>query len=288
MDLAMAWGVGNHVVIKKNVISGVEFFTGSTLQETDLNKIRFSFSDHFASDYSPMVKPFDSLPKLLATPGYHWSNHHFDKEHRSEENVIEGFNCLVVDVDGSISLDAVHELMKDYTYITSTTKRHTDDVNRFRLLMPTNYNLFLDKADYRDFMNSFLLWLPFESDDSANQRSKKWMTTEDSQIVVHKGLNLVNVLPFIPKTKQNSEYRASVVDLGRLDHLERWFLSNMEEGNRNNNLHSFAMMLFDAGMSYDDLAQKVYHLNEKSAAPLKKDEVQATILKSVAAKYGTK
>ena len=284
MDLAMAWGVSNHVVIKKNVISGVDFFTGSTLEETDLNKIQFSFSDHFASDYSPMEKPFDSLPKLLGAPGMHWCNHHFDKEHRSEDNVIEGFNCLVVDVDGTISLEAVHELMKEYTFITATTKRHTDETHRFRLIMPANYNLKLDKEDYRDFMNSFLLWLPFESDESANQRSKKWMTMENSQVTVHKGTSLVNVLPFIPKTKQNSEYTAQVADLGRLDHLERWFLNNMEVGNRNNNLLNFAMMLVDAGATYDVIKGKVKTLNEQSVSPLKKDEVESTILKSVASK----
>ena len=288
MDLAMAWGVGNHVVIKKTVVSGVEFFSGTTLQETDLQKIQFSFSDNFASDYSSEMKPFEKLPKMLSAPGLHWCNHYFNKEHRSEENVIEGFNCLVVDVDGAIPLKDVHEMMKDYTFITATTKRHTDEVNRFRLLMPTNYVLALDKADYREFMDSFLLWLPFESDNSANQRSKKWMTSDKSNIHFHRGPNLVNVLPFIPKTKQNSEYRTSILDLGRLDHLERWFLSHMDVGNRNNNLLSFAMMLFDAGMKYDELAHKVNNLNEQCASPLKKDEVQATVLKSVAAKYAKK
>lgn len=288
MDLAMAWGVGNHVVIKKTVVSGVEFFSGSTLQETDLQKVMFSYSDHFAANYTHYQKPFDSLPKLLGAPGLHWCNHAFDKEHRSEENALEGFNLMVVDVDGSISLNAVHELMKDYTYITSTTKRHTDKVNRFRLILPTNYVLNLDKADYREFMNSFLLWLPFESDTSANQRSKKWMTNEGSTIKLHRGPNLVNILPFIPKTKQNTEYRSSIVDLGRLNHLERWFLANMDEGNRNNNLSKFGLMLLDAGMSYDEISHKIYTLNDQCQSPLKKDEIQQTVLKSIASKMSKK
>lgn len=288
MDLAMAWGVGNHVVIKKTVVSSVEFFSGSTLQETDLQKVSFSFSDHFAQNYSPYVKPFDKLPTLLGTKGLHWCNHSFEKEHRAEENVIEGFNLLVVDVDGTISLNAVHELMKDFTFITSTTKRHSDDANRFRLIMPTNYVLHLDKTDYRDFMDSFLLWLPFESDTTANQRSKKWMTTEGSLIKLHRGPNLINVLPFIPKTKQNTEYRSSIVDLGRLNHLERWFLANMDEGNRNNNLIKFGLMLLDAGLSYDEISHKIFTLNDQCASPLKKEEIQQTVLKSIASKMSKK
>lgn len=285
MDLAMAWGISNHVVIKRSVISGVDFFSGSTLKETDLKKMSFSYSNHFASDYTPEFQEFDKLPKLLAAPNLHWCNHHFDKEHRSDDTVIEGFNLLVVDVDNSISLNAVHELLKEYTYITATTKRHTDEENRFRLLLPANYNLKLDKVDYREFMDNFLLWLPFDSDKAANQRSKKWMTNKDTEITVHRGTSLVNVLPFIPKTKKNTEYVNSVADLGNLDHLERWFLNNMDVGNRNNNLLNFAMMLHDAGCAYDELSDKVKYLNEKSVSPLSKEEVEKTVLKSVGQKY---
>jgi hypothetical protein len=285
MDLAQAWGIGNHVVIKKTVISGVDFFSGSMLKETDLQKLSFSFSDHFASGYSPEYQAFNDLPKLLGAPGLHWCNHHFEKEHRLDDNVIEGFNMLVVDVDNTISLASVHELLKEYTFITATTKRHTDEENRFRLILPANYNLSLDKADYRDFMDNFLLWLPFDSDKAANQRSKKWMTNADTEITVHRGTSLVNVLPFIPKTKKNTEYVNSIADLGNLDHLERWFLNNMDIGNRNNNLLNFAMMLHDAGCAYDDLSVKVKHLNEKSVSPLSKEEVEMTVLKSVGQKY---
>lgn len=288
MDLAMAWGVGNHVVIKKTTVSGVEFFTGSTLKETDLNKMMFSFSNEFAQNYTPETRPFSKLPQLLKAPGMHWCNHHFEDQHRVDEKVIEGFNMIVVDVDGSISLAAVHDLMKDFTYITATTKRHTDQVNRFRLMMPTNYVLHLDKPDYREFMNSLLLWLPFKSDDSANQRNKKWMTNENAIIKVHPGTSLINVLPFIPKTRLNTEYRASVVDLGRLDHLERWFLAHMDEGNRNANLHRFAMMLMDAGLSYPEISHKVMLLNDQSPSPLKKDEIQLTILKTLGQKMAKK
>jgi hypothetical protein len=114
------------------------------------------------------------------------------------------------------------------------------------------------------------------------------MTNPDADVHVHQGLHLINILPFIPKTKQNTEYQASIVDLGRLDNLERWFLNNMDLGARNNTLHSFAMMLFDAGMKYDQLSLKVNALNERCASPLKKDEVESTVLKSVGAKYTKK
>lgn len=287
MDLAMAWGISNHVIITKNVVQQVEFFSGSTLAETDLNKLKLSYSDHFAYDYQSVEQPLDKLPRLLSAPNLHWANHSFEGDHRSEDNVIPGFNLMVVDVDGGVSLDAVHDLLADYTFITSTTKRHTDEEHRFRLIMPTNYILNLKKDDYKEFMNSFLLWLPFESDPSANQRSKKWMTYEDSVVYVNRGPQVIDVLPFIPKTKANNEYVQSIADLGNLDNLERWFLNHMEQGNRNNTLLNYAMMLKDAGMGFDELEGKVLSLNERASSPLKKDEVQSTILKSVAQKMGS-
>ena len=299
MDLAMAWGVSNHVVITKNVVQQVEFFSGSMLEETDLNKMRFSFSEHFAYDYDPMEQPLDKLPKMLAAPGLHWVNHQFEEGHRHQDKVIPGFNMLVVDVDGhkrdkdgefvskGTTLEQVHELLADYTFITSTTKRHTEDEHRFRLILPTDYMLHLSRDDYKEFMNSFLLWLPFESDTGANQIEKKWMTHAGSDVHVNRGPQLVDVLPFIPKTKQNNEYVKQIADLGNLDNLDRWFLNNLEVGNRNNVLLNYAMMLKDGGMGFDEIESRVLALNKGSSSPLKQDEVQSTVLKSVAQKMSS-
>ena len=296
MDLAMAWGVSNHVVITKNVVQGVDFFSGSTLEETDLNKLKFSMSDHFAYDYEPEERGLKDLEKLFKADGMHWCNHQFEDQHRSEDKVIPGFNMIVIDVDGdqydkdgnkikhAVRREAVHDLLQDYTFMTYTTKSHTEDEHRFRLIIPTNYVLHLDKDDYKEFMHSFAMWLPFDSDTAANQRSRKWRTNNLGDVHVNRGPQVLDVLPFIPKTKANNEYVQSVVDLGNMDSLERWFLNNMDVGGRNNTLLKYAMMLKDAGADYDSIEKKVLKLNQDSGVPLKKDEVYSTVLKSVATK----
>lgn len=296
MDLAMAWGVSNHVVITKNVVQQVEFFSGSTLEETDLNTLKFSMSDHFAYDYTGEQRSLEDLEKLFKAPGYHWCNHHFEDEHRSEDKVIPGFNMIVIDIDGherdkdgnviqkGPKLEHVHELLQDYTFATYTTKSHTEDEHRFRLILPTNYVLHLEKDDYKEFMDSFAMWLPFHSDTAANQRSRKWRTNDLGTVHINRGPQVLDVLPFIPKTKANNEYVQNVVDLGNLDNLDRWFLNHMHVGGRNNTLLNYAMMLKDAGADYDTIEKKVVKLNQDSSSPLKKDEVYSTVLKSVAAK----
>ncbi|TIN00980.1 MAG: DUF3987 domain-containing protein, partial [Mesorhizobium sp.] len=154
MTMATAWGYKKHIIIKKTFIDGIEFFKGEMLKETDLDQIVISYSDNWAYHYRDELAPFKQLHVVTQQQDYHWCNHHFKNGHRSEDNVISGFNMITIDVDGGIPLDAAHELLKDYKFMTYTTKRHQTEGygDRFRLMMPINYHLHLDKEEYKEFM----------------------------------------------------------------------------------------------------------------------------------------
>ena len=156
MTLATAWGVQNHIIIRKAFTDGIEIFEGESLEETNLDEIIVSYSDHWAYNYQGERAPFEELHQLAQASGMNWCNHHFKNEHRTEENARPGFNMMVIDVDGGITLETVHELLRDYRFMTYTTKRHTPDEHRFRLLIPINYVLDLDTDDYREFANGVL------------------------------------------------------------------------------------------------------------------------------------
>lgn len=284
MALAVAWGYKKHIIIKKSFIDGIEFFRGESLKETDLEEISVSYSSHWAYNYLHEKVPFDKLHMLTQAPGMHWTNHQFAKGHRAEENVVPGFNAIVVDVDGSISLDMAHELLKEYKFMTYTTKRHTDQENRFRLIMPINYILNLDSAEYKEFMNGVLKWLPFASDDSANQRSKKWESFDGGSYHYNDG-TLFDALDFIPKTSRNEQHRAQHQALESLDNIERWFAQRMAEGNRNNHMIRYAMALRDNGLDFLEVQNQIKSFNRKLANPLPEDELDSTVLVSVAKKY---
>lgn len=285
MTLATAWGYKQHIVIKKSYIDGIEFFTGETLAETDLSKMMISYADHWAYGYLADTAPFEDLHILTQMQGYHWCNHGFDKQHRAEENVIPGFNMVVIDVDGDCSLDTAHELMKEYKFMTYTTKRHTAEENRFRLIMPINYVLKLDKEDYKEFMNSFMEWLPFKSDESANQRSKKWETFNGgSYFYNHDGI-IIDALRFVPKTSKNENHRQGMAKLESLDALERWFAQRMITGqNRNNMMIKYALALVDTGLDFTTVEQMVLNFNAKLSNGLEESELRSTILRTVAKK----
>ncbi|WP_198031386.1 hypothetical protein [Mesorhizobium sp. LSJC255A00] len=285
MTLATAWGYKKHIIIKKEFADGIELFKGETLQETDIEKIIVSYSNHWAYSYLPEEVPFDKLFMLTQMPEYHWANHHFKGGHRAEENVLAGFNMIAIDVDGGTTLQAAHELLKDYKFLTYTTKRHTEEENRFRLIMPTNYRLDLDSDEYKEFMNNVMSWLPFATDESANQRSKKWESFADGAYHYNLEGEILDVLPFIPKTSRNEAYKQSNKDLGSLDNLERWFATRIASGNRNNQMIKYALCLVDAGWDLPTVRDGVKSFNKKLRDSLTEAELDSTIMVTVAKRY---
>lgn len=291
MSLAMAWGYKHHIIIKKSFVDGIEFFKGETLKETDLNEIIVSYSDEsqfqnpvdaFAWGYQNERAPWNQMNVLVQSPGIHWCNHFFIDGHRCEESAMTKFNMIVVDVDHGIKLSSVHELLKEYKFITYTTKRHqTEGEDRFRILIPINYELDLSSEEYKEFMNNFLRWLPFESDESANQASKKWLSNPNGIFYQNDG-KLLDALMFIPKTSRNEQYKKDIQRIENLDALERWFANLMTNGNRNNLLIRYALTLVDNGCPLHEVEAKVRHLNKSIVNGISDEEISNTIMVTVA------
>lgn len=279
LTLATAYGYKNNIIIKKSFSDGIEFIRGETLKETDLNKMVLSYSTDIANDYRNEVAPFDQLHKLTQAQGMHWCSHHLIGGHRSEEDCIPGFNLVVFDVDGGVNLSTVKLLLKNYKYLIYTTKRHTDLDHRFRIIMPINYELVLDAKDYKEFISNIYDWLPFEVDTATNQRARKWLS-HNGHYEYNEG-EVLDALPFIPKTSKNEARKELLQTQQQMDNLERWVINNTGDGNRNNMLLRFAMILVDAGFDFEGVRSRVMSLNDKMADKLDEVEVMSTIMVSV-------
>lgn len=293
MNLAIAYGYKHHIIIKKTYVDGIEFFKGEALKPTDLSKLIASYSGHVAYNYLSEPISFSNLQALCQMDDMHWINHALIKGadgdgHRDGSNILPGFNIIVIDVDDGTSLDEVRVLMKDYTYFIHTTKRHQTEGygDRFRLIMPINYHLKLDENEFREFMNNVYEWLPFKVDEQTSQRCRKWATHQG--ITFSNEGEILDALAFIPKTSKNDELKKTMVDLGNLDNLERWFAQRMGNGNRNNQLLKFAMMLADTGLDYQGILDKVLGFNAKLDSGLPEIEIHSTIMRSVSKKLSEK
>ena len=279
LNLAIAYGYKNNIIIKKSFSDGIEFLRGETLKETDLNKMVIAYSQDITTDYNNERAPFDQLHKLTQAAGMHWVAHHLNGGYRNEENCIPGFNLVVIDVDGGVTMAAAKLLLKGYKYLMYTTKRHTDEENRFRVILPINYELEMDAKDYKEFMANIYSWLPFEVDTATNQRSRKWMS-HNGTFEYNEG-ELLDALPFIPKTSKNEERKQLMDSQQSMDNLERWVINNIGDGNRNNLLLRYAMILMDGGYDFEGIRARVVALNEKIADKLDETEIMSTIMITV-------
>lgn len=285
MTLATAWGYKKHIVIKKSFTDGIDFFKAETLKETNLDEMLISYSDHWAYNFMSEKVPFDQLHLLVQAEGMHWANHAYRKNHRAEENVIPGFNLLAIDVDGTANLNTVMELMKEYKFLVYTTKSHTEEEHRFRMILPINYTLQLDADEYKEFMGNIVNWIPFKTDEEANQRSRKWGSHFAGEYYYNLEGELLDVLPFIPKTSKNEQYRKDFQAIGSMDNLERWFAGRIANGNRNNQMVKFALALVDSGLDLITVQSRVLAFNAKLSNGLDVDEINNTVMRTVAKRY---
>lgn len=279
LGLATAWGYKNNIIIKKRFEDGIEFLRGESLKENDLSALKVAYSRDIAHDYVNETAPWGKLTQLTQAQGLHWINHHLSDGHRQEDSALPGCNLLVIDVDGGVSLETAKLLLKGYRALYYTTKRHTEEENRFRILLPMNYELALDAKDYREFYKNVLEWLPFAADEGCGQRAKKWLSHSGHHEYVEG--ELFDVLPFIPKTSKNEERKARLLDQASLDNLERWVLNNTGDGNRNQMLLRYALVLLDMGHGFDEIRRKVLNLNDKLPDKLEELEIVSTILVTV-------
>ena len=279
LSLATAWGYKHHILIKKTFSDGVEFMKGEALEETNLNNLIISYSNDFANGYISDYAPFDQLAtNLFKLDGMNWCNHHFKDGHRANIDALSTFNMVVLDVDGDISLNTAERLLKDYIYILYTTKRHTEEINRFRVVLPIKYTLSFDLEDYKAFMNNILSWMPFKSDEAANQPSKKWLTNPNAEIRINSTGSLLDPTKFIPNTFRNDSFLKDQKKINSFDNLERWFAKQIEAGNRNNLLLKYALCLVDNGLDLESVENKVLGFNKKLKDKLSEEEIQNTIL----------
>lgn len=281
ITMATSWGYKNNHIIKKAFNDGILFLSGTTIDKTNTEEMIVTYSNDMTRNYLNSKVKFDDLPKLMTQDSFHWLNHHLDSGYRLEKNILTGFNMIVLDVDNTCSLVTAQLLLKGFKYLMYTTKSHgIDGEERFRVLLPINYELHLDEDDFKKLMSNVYKGLPFPVDESGNHRCKKWETFKGTTVYSNDG-DLFDILPFIPKTTKNEEREQKYLDQSSLDNLERWVINNTGDGNRNVQLHKYAMVLADSGKSFESIRQAIFSLNDKLADKLDEAELYGTIMTSV-------
>ena len=289
LDRAGEWAYNHDIAIKTICRGKLEFFKGERMNMTSEDRLYLSISTDIAHHYENRICSINRLKDLGNIDGWNWCVHHltYDPSEpangncRKDECVRGPFNLLVLDLDDGDSLEFIQEVFEKYKYVLHTTKRHTDDFPRCRVILPIKYELRLDKADYANFMDNVYDSLPFKGIDTATKdRARKWATNK-GLVIEHLNGKLFDPRPYIPNTTENEIRRDNLKKYGNMDKIQRWFLTNIGEGNRNNMLIRYGFMLRDQGLLGLELEEAVLTLNQKLENPLSIDEIRSTILKSL-------
>jgi hypothetical protein len=288
MQLAVAWGYKNNIIIKRNYVDNIEFFIGESLSETNLDEMVLSYSQQITEGFVEETAPFDQLYKLTTANGMHYAAHRFKNGYRSSDNAIPGFNMIILDVDGGTNIDTAHLLLKDYVHLISTTKRHTAQKNRFRIILPMSHVLHMDPRTYTLFMKNVMQWLPFEVDPATTDIARKWETNQGAEYVYNMKADLIDATLFIPQTKKASNQRDWINESSSLTNLERWFVLNTAEGNRSNMLIKYGFALLDNGYTLNAARDAILSFNGKTENPLPEDEILMTIMVTLTKKFAEK
>jgi hypothetical protein len=283
MNLAIAHGYQNNIIIKKSYSDGIEFLRGEALQETDLSNITCAYSQEITYNYTNTTASWDEMFQLTSViEDIHYTAHHFTDGHRNSDNLIEGFNLVILDVDSGVSLDTAKMLLKDYKCLFATTKRHrtSGHGDRFRIIMPLSHTLKLTAKDYSKFMQNIFEWLPFEVDAQTKDPARKWQGNPGGSYEYNEG-ELLDAMLFIPQTKKSEEQREINARIGSLTNLERWFLHNTGEGNRSNMMHKYAMALVDDSYTIEQVRSALLSFNAKLPDGIPEEEINSTIMITV-------
>lgn len=288
MKLAQSYAYTEGGLIRVAYRDGVEFIEGQQTEKNNLEEIIFSVSTDLAHNYAPKVNKWSEMPRLLSS-GLNFTTHHFQEQHRLNDNAIQGFNMIVLDVDEDTPLALAIALLEDYEYVIGTTKSHQKDkgglvADRYRILLPLDRTIKLNKEDYSEFMKNIFDWIPVACDEGTKDIARKWATYEGSQVFVNHG-EMICPLEFIPATSKQQARAERVKELGNLNALEKWFALNSSVGDRNNKMLNYALVLKDGGKSYDEVTDAVFALNDKLYDRLPEQELMETVFKTLRRKY---
>ena len=278
----------------------------SKIDEPNMSKIEFSINDY---DWQSNVDasgrviynsktvdnwryasfPFSRLNEMFCgDDAFIWSATQFIDGHRSDDTAIGAVDLLVFDIDNKedgnyLPIEEAQMRYKDYEYLLYSTKSHSEDNHRYRIIFVPERRVNLSPDDYSRMMKTMReVFIP-EADPACNNISRLYTNNPNGECYHNQGKR-VKAHYFERGESKVTKYVGGKATSGG---LVKWFLEEANNSNkgRNNTLARYAFMLADEGFGYDDVAEKVISLNDLLDSPLDSKELNSTILKSLKTKY---
>lgn len=288
-ELAKGYSFENNITLMLEDRHNLTFYQAKAKQKTDLTKpLTFSYSTDMAKDYySNDEFVWEDLHKVITSDkGICYSAHCYKDGHRTKDTAIEGFDLLILDIDENVSIDMAKLLFEEYTYLIATTRNHQKEKNgkiedRFRIVLPMQYRLELDKEQYAKFMKSLMDDLPIEVDMACSDISRMYFSAT-AEHWYNKGDKLFDGSQYIPNTQEEEEYKKKGTQLAKknINGISQYIIRNEANG-RNNQLAKLSLLLMDNGYSHDECKEEIKRVNKQFQTPLAESELHRTVFKTI-------
>ena len=244
-----------------------------------------------AVDFVPMELPFfdehNAIEKLVVsekvtafTLAHYEPSKQAPNGHRKADNFIPGQNCIAWDIDQGMTVEEAVQRLNGYVFLLYTTKSHTEEHHKFRILMPTKTMFYVNPEQHKQMYENLsqVLGLP-TYDVSTRNVSRLWFTNPGGMVLANKEAELLDVRCCIPTTERAEQVLPKLedVDFDKLDirvqGMLRWLLTNTTEGSRNMNLFRYGAFLRDLGFSSSEIESMLLEANAMLVPPLDDREV---------------
>lgn len=283
------------------------------IKEQHKQKITISYSDNMTYNYKKVKIPFLKIMDLVKSD-FNYSAGTFENGHRKADNYLNYSDLIILDIDEGLTIKEAKKIFEPFDYILATTKSHQKQkdkkapCDRFRIILPTDTPITLNKEEYTQMMTEVHNEYNFV-DKSCKDASRFYYPTKDAEVFIHGGFCNFYWEDYWEKAKpseeiekrlkdfksnyigytkvdssKNHEYTMEHIDVvrnmcGTEKILEKLKVNEkMVSGQRNTTLYSYVRYFEDLGMSADEIKNNILWINANSNG-ISEDEIEKTIFK---------
>ena len=132
-----------------------------------MKTVTVSISEHITENFKSYCIPFAKVVDLVKSK-FNYSAGTFKNNYRNADNYLNYSDMSILDIDDGKTIEEARYIFEPFDYIIATTKSHQKEKNgvvcdRFRVLLPTETPINLDKNQYSKMMGEIYKDYPFVS-----------------------------------------------------------------------------------------------------------------------------
>lgn len=273
--------------------------------------VTISYSKHITENFKTVKVPLNKICDLVKSE-YNYSAGTFKNGYRKADNYQNYSDLIILDIDDGLTLNEAKDVFMQYDYIIATTKSHQKEKNgiicdRFRVILPTETPIILDKNDYSKMMEEVHKEFPFV-DKVCKDASRFYFPSIDSQVFTHSGFCSFFWEEYYEKAKARYELdedkkerlknlrqtfseKKDFEEIEKIDYIRK--IAKTEKllkllkydekfisGQRNKTLFTYGKYFQDLGMTDDEIKDNLLWINNQGDS-IPEDEIYKTLFKSL-------